>query len=851
MRISCLLILLCLCTRALAGTLSGTVHDAKGAPLPFATVFVAGTINGTSANASGIYTLPLPAGTYTVTCQYIGYQQTTFNLTVGKDEAAKHDFRMVEQGLEMKEVVVRASDEDPAYRIIREAIKKRAFHLQQVKEFQTSIYLKGVLRTRETPSKVMGQKVDKGEMGLDSAGKGVLYLCEEVADYYAQRNPEKERTIIHSVRESGDPNGMGFSELPSVITFYENNVQLANSINPRGHVSPIAASAMGHYKYRLEGEFREGRNTVYKIKVTPKRAYEPVFFGTIYIVDDDWAIHSLSLATSARYGLEKLDTLRIDQLFLPLKKDTWVIKNQQFYPTINIFGFGITGNFVTVYDNQKVNEPVPDTVFKKKIISTYDKTANKKDTVYWDETRPLPLEADESRDYRVKDSLRVVLENPHRIDSLRRRANRVKPGELLLGGPTFNDSGYRTSLHITGLITSLNFNSVEGLVLEPQLTLRRRLDTPNLLQLRIAPRYGFANEHFNLVSAITFFHNNPAWRGRGWSLTGEGGRYVFQFNRENPITTIFNTINTLILDYNELKIYERWTGALQGRRNFGNGLRLHARLAYEHRIPLYNTTFYSFSGKGKDKFLNNLPDELTRWHSEEHDALWTRIGASYQPGYTYVQYPDYKQPAGSQWPTFSVQYDRGFPTLLGSNVDWDKWRVGMSGDASLRLLGSLSYNIAAGGFITKKYIGLPDLTHPFGGDDPAFTLASPYLRAFQVMPFYHYSNDADFYEEAHLEYNLQGLLSNKLPGLRQAKWYFIIGNNTFYSDKNLYYSEVFLSIDNLGFKVFRIFRLDILRGWGYNGYAGDHSEHTYDGIRIGLRIPALARLRAGTGDTEW
>ncbi len=842
----CFLLLLsyCFISDALAGTLSGTVRDTKGAPLPFATVFVAGTTNGTAANASGNYVLPLPAGSYTVTCQYIGYQQTTFPLSIGKDEALKHDFRMMDQGLEMKEVVVRASDEDPAYRIIREAIKKRAFHLQQVKEFQTSIYLKGVLRTRETPEKVLGQKVDKGELGLDTTGKGVLYLCEEVADYYAQRNPEKERTIIHSVRESGDPNGLGFSQLPSVITFYENNVEIADNINPRGHVSPIAASALSYYKYRLEGEFKEGRYTIYKIKVIPKRAYEPVFFGTIYLVDGDWAIHSLSLATSARYGLEKLDTLRLDQQFLPLKKDTWVIKNQQFYPVINIFGFGITGNFVTVYDNQKVNEPVPDTVFNKKIISTYDKTANKKDTVYWEETRPLPLETDEARDYRYKDSLRLALENPHRVDSIRRRQNRGKIAEVLIGGVDISDSGYRTTFHIDPLITSVNFNSVEGFVLEPQFSIRRRIDTPNSLLLRIAPRYGFTNTHFNTAVALTFFHANTAWRGRGWSLTGEGGRYVFQYNRDNPITTIFNSFNTLVLDYNELKVYERWTGALTFRRSLGNGLRFNGRVAYEHRTPLWNTDYYSFSGKGLTEFTSNLPLELRRWHFEEHDAVWIRAGISYQPGHTYVQYPDFKQSNGSSWPTFSAQYERGIPKLLGSDVDWDKWRVGMSGEARLRLLGSLSYNLSAGGFITKNYVGIPDLMHLFAGDDPAFTLASPYLRAMQLAPFYHFSNDASLYGEAHVEYNLQGLLSNKLPGLRQAKWYFIIGNNTFYADKNLFFTEAFVSIDNLGYKIYRVFRLDFIRGW-------DSDKRTYNGIRIGLRIPALQRLRAGTSDTEW
>src|ERR1043165_512377 len=276
-----LLLLCCSVNSVFAGTLMGIVRDTKGAPLPFATVFVAGTTNGTVANASGHYQLPLAEGSYVVTCQYIGYQQTTFNLSIGKDENVKHDFRMVEQGLEVREVVVHASDEDPAYRVIRETIKKREFHLRQVKDFQTSIYLKGVLRTRHTPDKILGQKIDKGELGVDTGGKGVLYLCEEVADYYAQRNPDKERTIIHSVHESGDPNGLGFSQLPPVITFYANNVISLN--NSRPLISPISDGAFSHYKYKLEGEFKEGRYTIYQIKVIPKHAYEPVCFGHIYI----------------------------------------------------------------------------------------------------------------------------------------------------------------------------------------------------------------------------------------------------------------------------------------------------------------------------------------------------------------------------------------------------------------------------------------------------------------------------------------------------------------------------------------------------------------------------------------
>jgi hypothetical protein len=836
--------LLLLAEHCFGGTLTGFVRDSKGNPLPFATVFVAGTTNGTTANGTGQYQLSLPAGNYVVTCQYIGYQQTTFNLNVGQDEQVKHDFKLIEQTLEMKEVVVRASDEDPAYRIIREAIRKREFHLKQVKEFQTSIYLKGVLRTRSFPNKIMGLEIngeDKKEIGLDTAGKGVVYLCEEVADYYSAPG-DKQRTVIHSVRESGEPNGFGLSSMPPVISFYENNV--ASFTGSRGLISPIASNALSFYKYRLEGEFKESRNTIYKIKVIPKRAYEPLVFGYIYIVDGDWAIHSLSLTTTSRYGLAQLDTLRLDQIFLPLKKDVWVIKSQQVYPTLGFMGIDFTGNFVTVYDNQKVNEPMPDSIFAKKIISTYDKAANQKDTTYWEDTRPLPLETDERRDYQFRDSMTRVTNDPDRKDSLRRLANRLGPLDLIYPGYAYYDSGYKNGFKVQPLIASVNFNNVEGLNIAPQLSWQHKLDSANRLELHTAFRYGITNTHFNAIGALAYVHRSQEWRGRSLRLTAEGGKYVFQYDRNNPVSPLFNTITSLIFNYNPLKIYERWTGAVYARQNFGNGLRWWARAAFEHRMPLENSTDYTWGNEESEYHSSNLPASLTKYMYQEHDAVVAKAGLSWQPGYRYIQYPDHIQSVPSGWPVFSVQYERGIPNLLGSNVDWDKWYAGVTGRISLKLFGSIEYSVSGQGFFNRAAVGLPDLIHPFAGDDIFFNFASPYMSSFNLAPLYEFSNDAEAFGEVHIEYNLMGLLTNKIPGLRQAKWYLILGTNSFYAREDLYFSEVFFSIDNLGYKVLRLLRVDFLHGWDAQG-------RQYDGIRMGLKLPIAEGLKNRKPDLEW
>jgi len=79
----------------LAGKVSGIVTDSSGRPLPFASVFVAGSKKGTSTNAEGRYSLTLEAGTYTLNCQYVGYARQEKKITVGQVTDLTVDFRLL------------------------------------------------------------------------------------------------------------------------------------------------------------------------------------------------------------------------------------------------------------------------------------------------------------------------------------------------------------------------------------------------------------------------------------------------------------------------------------------------------------------------------------------------------------------------------------------------------------------------------------------------------------------------------------------------------------------------------------------------------------------------------------
>lgn len=840
------LIFLLGCNSVYAGVIKGKVTDTKKEPLPYATIYLEGTTIGVNANGIGDYELNIAPGTYKVVCQYIGFRQSSFNITITGNETVEHSFDLKEENLEMKEVVIRASTEDPAYPIIRNAIKRRKFHLDQVKSFQTGIYFKGVMRSRQLPDKIMGQKIKTADLGVDSVGKGVLYLTESEADYYA--DGDKEKTIIHSVHESGNPNGLGFSRFPSVITFYENNVNIFGRTS-RGYISPISENALNYYKYKLLGSFEEQGHKIYKIKVTQKRLYEPCFNGTIYIVDDEWGIHSLNMSLVKQSGLDMVDTLKVDQVFLPLQKDSWVIKSQILYFTIKFMVFDITASAVAVYNRQKLNEEIPDSVFEGKIVSQYDKTANKKDTAHW-QNRPIPLAEDEVRDFVVKDSINIVTSDPKYRDSVRRRGNKFKPMGLFLGESTYFGKEYKNRYSFNSLLLGLgddnmlNYNIVEGFNVAPKVRWQHTIDTGKSLIADVAVRYGFSNTHFNAIGRLYYTTRDRAWLNRSWMYGVEGGKYVFQYSPDNPVMQFFNTYRALYYRLNDLKIYERWEAAGFLRRNYGNGLYWFAKASWQQRLPLQNTTDYSVRKNKSQAFENNAPPALLNvanaW--EQHNAALIQATISYKPGFTYTQYPDYKVANSSSWPRFTLSYQKGIPDLLGSKTDFDKWKFSVSDDFSMKLFGNLKYNLITGGFLNKGYVSFPDLMHIHGTRGAGY--AAPYLKSFQFAPYYAFSNKANLYGEAHIEYHLNGLLSNKIPLLRQARYYLLFGGNAFYTNEHTYFTEAFVGIDNIGWKLVRLLRIDFVQSWDSN--MGRNS-----GFRFGINLNGVETTRNSATESEW
>lgn len=797
----------------------GTVFSDRGDLLPYASVTIKGTSIGASANNKAKFSFSVSPGTYTVVCQHIGYTKQEKTVTI-KNNDEELTFIIAEQQLDMTEVVVK-SGEDPAYAIIREAIKKRNFYSEQVKNFECELYTKDLMKLRNLPKRILGRKIedkDVKDMGLDSSRKGIIYLAESVAKVYIKQ-PDKFKMEILSSRVSGS-DGFGFT-FPTFISLYQNNVSIfLDRLNPRGFVSPIADAALSMYRYKYLGSFYEDGKEINSIQVIPRRTYEPVFSGTINITDGDWRIHSLDLSLTKTSQLEIVDTLRITQIHVPVGNDVWRVKNQYIHFNFKQFGIDAIGNFVSVYSDYKI-EPVFAKNRFNNVIINYDTASTKKTVAYWDSTRPVPLEPEEQMDYLVKDSIFQVTKDSvlsrSSVDSMNKNRPKLKVYDIFWKG--LHRTRYATNGNhnwgVEALAQGLEYNTAEGLVVSFNPYYNhyfKKLKTnlsfePNL-------RYGFSNKHLNAWA-------NLYLRTRDWetdkkirrqTLTISGGKRVSQFNKSNPITAISNSINTLFWGDNFMKTYENYFATINFNKRYESGLRFNVNVLYEDRIPLYNTTDFTVFKSDTINITPNYPYEKMSSQFTPHQAFIMSVDVSIKPGQRYIQFPNRKMSLGSNYPTFSLNYTKGIQNIFGSDVNFDKWQLSIHDDKNFRLAGLLKYRIGIGGFLNSKKVFIQDFQH-FSGNRS--TRASEYVNSYQLARYYANSADNSFYTFGHLEHHFNGLLTNKIPLFKRLNWNLVGGGNGFYVDNKNNYVEVFVGLEN----ILKVFRVDYVAGY-FNGVKG-------------------------------
>lgn len=774
--------------------LSGKVSDVQGEPIAFASVYVKGSTVGTSANSEGLYQLRIKQGTVVeLMVRAVGYGQHSQVLSMMAD--TKLNFTLQPEAYLLNDVVIKADAEDPAYAIIRQAIKNRKKHLNEVHTYSADVYIKGMQKLLAAPKKFMGFNIDElgKQLGLDSNRRGIIYLSESESKLSYQ-HPNQYREEMLSSKISGNNRAFSFNRATDLkVNFYE-NYQKWEGLSLRPLVSPIADDAFLYYTYKFLGNTVENGEMVNKIQVIPKRASDPVFRGNIYILEDSWRIYSTDLYLSKDNNLNFVDTLKIKQEFIPTGNRTWMPASVKMEFGGGFMGFSFGGYFVAIFKNYQLSPAFEKHAFKEALRIT--KEVNKKDSIYWDRSRPIPLTDEEATDYQKKEALAVKRESKPYLDSLDAKGNVFKPMRFLLGsGYTHSNRFEKKYARFNSLLSSVFYTTVEGFGLNYGANYVKQIDSLSNKWVRYSAnvRYGFANK---LINA----HIKGSLPVANGIFSFALGSDIQDLNRRGSVTSLQNSISSLFFERNDLKLYQN-TFAKAGfsGRILGN-VRTSASLEFANRRSLVNTSMYRFSDVPDREFTSNNPlnptQEIPLFPTNQSVKLELR--ASYNFSNRYVTYPTGKYYQESKYPTLGINYIRGINGFLASDVRYDVLSIDLTkSDIPMGFYGKASFYVAAGNYLNNSSVFFPDYQHFTGNLRTAFQ-AQP--NSFLFLDYYTHSTAGQFVE-AHVSHNFSGFILNKIPLVRKLKLQELVGANYLKTPNMAQYHEWYVGLQWLNFKV--------------------------------------------------
>ena len=815
----------------------GIVIDDDGLPLSFATIFIHETGSGTTSNMNGKYEIPLEPGTYHIDFRHLGHKSETVAVTI-QDRWIDRDIVLTEQAYTLSTAEIHAGSEDPAYPIMRKAIAKSGFFRNQVDGYTCRVYLKGSGQLTDYPW--FAKSMIKKE-GIDTTAAFTTESITEVT--YTRPNKYEEKVI--RIRTTGDDQDLDPLNYING-SFYDDKIA--------GLVSPLSKKAFAYYKFRYLGTYHDGDYQIEKIRVTPRLKDEGLFTGELHIVDGLWNIHNLSLSTVTQ-GIK----LNVVQNYAPIVADVWLPVSHRYFGSGSLMGFDFEFNYLasvsdyhvevnqalqaefTLLDEKSAGERtdnVPldmaqiergsdaqakavqfDTLTTRqlrKLMNEYareerkqrdepqligerntkvDSTAATSDPEFWVRIRPVPLTPAEVKGYELIDSL-AIAEGEVIDTSMTKSPFSVL--DIFLGGQYRWKYGNR--LRIDNPVASLRFNTVDGFNGRYRVTYEKQFKSRNTLEISPVFRYAHSRDKGTGFVTTTYSRGDVLQR---LTITGEGGTSFRQFNRNDPISTFTNSIATLLVQKNFMKIYDRTYGELRATRRLGSRFQFGVAGEYNHREQTYNTTNQAWFNVEDRSYSSNEPknNEMQDTGFGKNDAFLVEGKLSFFPtdryGKTNGTVRLYK--SGTE---FNLTYRKGIPNVGKATADFDFLSLEAKHTFELGIWGQLRARMEGGKFLTSDYTPFMDYAH-FMGNGTIFTRFK-YMTSYLILPYYDYSTN-DEYLSSYFNLRLNRFLLSQFSALRSTGLSEYINFNHLITPSVQNYVEVGYSVGN----IFRLFRIDV------------------------------------------
>lgn len=764
------------CIKAFAQVVevNGKVTDENGKPLAFTSVWIGDANDGVITNEKGDFRLRVKPATYKLSLRSPGYEPLFKTISVS-DTVSNYTFSV--RTRTTSSMLPHAADS-----IIRKVIAGRRRYRKQIPPYAGRLYTKALQQLDGAPKIFLKNDIPH-KLNLNAERKGIISLSESIARFHT-RSTDYIKEQLDAARMTSSSEAFNFNNAAELrIDFYKDYL-LFNGMCDHAFLSPIAGDARNFYKYQLTGQFTDQGKQIDEITVKPKHRSEHLFSGTLYIIEGDWLLYAADLHLSPRSRIDFVDSVRIRQQFVPLNDGNWVPQDMNFNFYGKLFGFKYNGYFLQLYQNISVDTTTKRGSYHEVFHSS--KENYQKDNKFWAQNRLMPLLPEEEHFYQLNDISERHKKDKTLADSLQNTNNRFHLIPFLFDGYTLHNYRNNSSWSFPSPYNVAFYNTVEGFGADLRIRYTKVYDNQRKLSITPDARYSFTDHILNTNVFVNFTYN-PYHQA---SIYGRVGSDFLDLNNTGTISPFLNSLSTLLLGYNYIKLYQSKfiMGGADGEVT--NGLLLNGQIEYADRRSLFNT-IHTFNKDSVNLTSNNPLDPNGNMPLfPQYRALIFRGSATitFDQQYSITSAGKFILP--NPYPRVRVNYRQGIPAF-GSNVTYNFVSVDVFQERlNMGVYGYTAYFLSAGTFPNTKNLYYPDYYQFSGGQSFFFNST---LGGFHFLNYYTYSTYKSYFE-AHAEHNFTGLIMSRIPLLSKLNLQEIVGGSFLTQGTLPAYKEVYFGL---------------------------------------------------------
>lgn len=750
----------------------GKITNTKLEPLAFVSVQLKDMRTGTITKENGSYELPVDDGVYELVVSMIGYRSQVIKVVVNKANHNQNVILETDDTGNLSEVVIKGKIKDRSEEIIRQVIRRKESIQAAAGNYSVNVYIKAVQedsaaikRKKKTPLKDtirINPNADLQRMGMT-----------EISLRYDHETGGRSKEERLGVKKTGSSEDLFYlSTTEGDFDFYNNLVDVP-AVSATPFLSPVSYSGLMAYRFRMMKIEQKGAHKIYTISVKPGKLSNATVEGEITILDSSWTILHTKFSLPA-FHLPEYDFFEVEQQYENINNAAWMITRQQFTYYSKRNKAKKSGSTVVTYRDFELNKTFERKYFGVE-VSKASPEAYKRDSSFWQQARTEELTQKEIRFVRYKDSIYNATHTKQYLDSIDAKTNKVTFRKIAFFGQAVYSREKERLWMFQPVYTFYQPFQLGGARINPTIFYTKTYKSRKMMTMYGGLSYGFRNKDLNGNINLNKLYN-PFNRGfyqielqRDFQYIFQGDAWINMIKRSN-----------LYLD-NSL-------GFAHGLE-IANGLFLRTdfNVAFRRSVAGYKTN------STIDSLFSDLLDDNQAVAFDSYNATYGKIDLRYTPRQRYIREPREKIILGSAWPTFYTSWKKGIPGILNSKVDFDYLEFGIQQTLKLGLVGSSSYTVRTGSFLTRKDLRLVDYKYQRRGDPLLFLNPN---EAFQSL-------DSTFpvfkrFYEGHYVHEFNGAILNKIPLLKKLQLREVAGAGFLLApERNLRYAEILAGVERV------------------------------------------------------